>query len=50
MKTAVQRPWFVAPFRLRHLPYMHVIGKNNVINRISILPKSHQFRLGTRTL
>lgn len=22
MKTAVQRPWFVAPFRLRHLPHI----------------------------
>ena len=50
MKTAVERPWFVAPFRLCHLPYMHVIGKNNELCEISILPKSNQLRRDTRTL
>lgn len=36
LETSVQRPWFVTPFRPRHLSYLHLIGKNNAIPEISI--------------
>lgn len=36
LETFVQRPWFVTPFRPRHLSYLHLIGKNNAIPEISI--------------